>query len=206
MMRRGNKPDKPEEFGSYPPVCTRWEWKPEFTSQYIAIINWLAGIPCICDNRQILPSRGLWLAGNPGTGKSTLMRAIQRYSATYEDYRSSNLPRIMIWRHAKDIVSAFSSEGTAALDKLSHDYETLIIDDLGSEDTATMHFGNSKNVLEEVLSRRYDHNLMTMVTTNMTMDQIKSMYKVRIYDRVREMFNLIYFQGVSHRKKFNPID
>lgn len=204
IMRFGNKANRPDEFGSYPPVCPKWIWKPEFAMQFNAIVNWIAGIPCDIDCNPILPNRGLWFAGNPGTGKSTLMRAIQRYCAITSDYRSPHLPQVMVWRHAKDITSEYAEKGAIALAQFSEEIKTLIIDDLGSEDIETKHYGNDKNVIEEILSRRYDRNLMTMVTTNITTKQVESFYKVRIYDRVREMFNIIEFVGESHRKQFNP--
>lgn len=203
-MRYGNNPESPDVFGSYPPVCKDWIWKPDFAHQYNAIVCWLAGIPCSVDRRQILPQRGLWFEGNPGTGKSTVMRAIQRYCAITSDHRSPHLPQVMVWRHAKDITSEYAAKGAIALAQFSEEFKTLIIDDLGSEDMETMHFGNNKNVMEEILSRRYDRNLMTMVTTNFTMEQVRKHYKDRIYDRVREMFNVISFIGESHRKQFNP--
>lgn len=203
-MRFGNKANRPDEFGSYPPVCPKWIWKPEFTMQFNAIVNWIAGISCNIDCNPILPDRGLWFAGNPGTGKSTLMRAIQRYCAVTSDHRSPHLPQAMIWRHAKDISSEYAEKGAIALAQFSEEINTLIIDDLGSEDIETKHYGNDKNVIEEILSRRYDRSLITMVTTNITTRQVESFYKVRIYDRVREMFNIIEFVGESHRKQFNP--
>lgn len=203
VMRFGNNPDKPEERFYYQPVCPTWVWKPEFSLQYNAITAWIAGIGHLGYSLEVDPTRGLWLAGNPGTGKSTLLRAVKNFCSIYADERSPNLPRHMLWRHAKDIASGYEELGAGYLTELC-DVDTLIIDDLGTEPLATMRYGNSLNVVEELLSRRYDRRKMTMVTTNLKMDQIKKVYRERIYDRVREMFNILEFKGPSHRKEFNP--
>lgn len=203
VMRFGNNPAHPEERHSYPPVCPHWIWKPEFSLQYNAIIAWIIGLPSLGYGLQVDPMKGLWLAGNMGTGKSTLLMAVKNLCAITNDERSPNLSRFMVWRHAKDISSGYEEEGARYLTELCN-VDTLIIDDLGTEPLATMRYGNSLNVVEEVLSRRYDRKKMTMVTTNLKMEQVKEDYRERIYDRVREMFNVIEFIGPSHRKEFNP--
>lgn len=203
VMRFGNNPEHPDERFSYPPVCPSWIWKPEFSLQYNAITAWIVGLQSLGYGLQVDPLKGLWLAGNMGTGKSTLLRAVKNYCAITADERSPNLPRYMVWRHAKDIASGYEEEGASYLSDLCN-IDTLIIDDLGTESLTTMRYGNALNVVEEVLSRRYDRKKMTMVTTNFNMDQIKKVYRERIYDRVREMFNVVEFIGPSHRKNFNP--
>lgn len=206
LIRYGNRPENPREWGSYPAICHEWRWNPEYREQYNAVVCWMLGITTECAGRVIDPCRGLWFVGNPGTGKSSLMRGIRNFCSLYSDPRSGNLPRHMAWRHAKDIVSAYEQEGSEVLDRLSVDIGTLVIDDLGSEDMESRRYGNIKNCIEEILSRRYDRGpqKMTMVTTNLSMDQIRQCYRDRIYDRVREMFNILEFPGTSHRKSFNP--
>ena len=204
IMRFGNGTDYPGERFSYQPVCPSWIWKPEFSLQYNAVTAWIMGISQSSCGICIDPLKGLWLAGNPGTGKSTLMRAVKNFCAINEDPRSPNLPRSMLWRHAKDIASGYEEVGSVYITELC-DVGTLIIDDLGTEPYTTMRYGNARNVAEEVLSRRYDRGNMTMVTTNLTMNQVKEIYHDRIYDRIREMFNVLEFKGASHRKSFNPL-
>lgn len=221
LMRHGHHPDnrllplrewkpydpaKDAEGCSHPPVCPEWVWKPEYSEQYNAVFCWALGIDLKCQGRTVRPRRGLWLMGNPGTGKSTLMKCLKVFCGLYADPRSPNMPRPMLWRHAKDISDEFEQEGSAVLDRYVL-APTLIIDDLGTEDREARNYGSVKNTVEDILSRRYDKGIdsrMTMVTTNLTMDQVKAHYKSRMFDRVREMFNVIEFLGASHRKNFNP--
>ncbi len=203
VMRSGNNVWDPEDRFYYPPVCPSWQWEPQYSLQYNAVTAWLAGLTHLNCGIEVNPERGLWLMGNMGTGKSTLMRAVMNFCAIYADPRSPNLPRVMTWRHAKDIASGYEEHGARYLTDLCN-VETLIIDDLGTESPATMRYGNAINVVEDVLSRRYDRRKMTMVTTNLKMDQVKKIYRDRIFDRVRETFNVLEFLGTSHRKQFNP--
>lgn len=203
IIRHGNNPDRPEAWGSYPAICPDWEWEKDYAPQYNAVLNWMLGIPCECQGHPIAPGRGLWLVGNTGTGKSTLMKAVKHFCAIFSDPRSANMPRSMAWRHAKDIVADYEQYGAKALDDLC-EMPALIIDDLGTEDREATRYGSVKNVVEEILSRRYDRKLMTLVTTNLDWNQVKAFYHTRIYDRIRESFNIIQFAGKSHRKQFNP--
>lgn len=204
LLRMGKNKDHPDEWGSHQPICQSWTWKPEYREQYNAIINWIIGRACKCGDNIILPTRGLWFAGNIGTGKTTLMKTIKNFCSIYSDHRSPNMPRPMLWKHAKDIVCEFELRGSLALHRYCDEVKTLIIDDLGTENREAMHFGSVRNVLEDILSRRYDRGNMTMVTTNLGFGQVKEYYRQRVYDRIRETFNIIEFIGDSQRQVFNP--
>lgn len=204
VMRFGAHADDPDHWHYSPPVCPAWEWKPEHRPQCNALLAWMLGIPCTCCGVPVTPDRGLWLAGQPGTGKTTLMRAVRLFCRTNADSRSPNLPHSMRWIHAKDVVAAYEESGVSALNELIFEVPTLIIDDVGTENMAAMRFGNVRNAVEDVLSRRYDRGKMTMVTTNLDMTDVCKCYGERIFDRVRESFNVIEFLGKSHRVNFNP--
>jgi DNA replication protein DnaC len=58
--------------------------------------------------------------------------------------------------------------------------------------------------MHEVLTQRYKNGLFTSthVTTNLSAEQIKELYGVRVADRMREMFNLISFpENAKSRRK-----
>lgn len=80
----------------------------------------------------------------------------------------------------------------------------FLFDDLGQENTATKFYGTERNVMMEVLAQRYKNGLFTSthITTNLSADQIKEMYGVRVADRMKEMFNLISFpEHAKSRRK-----
>ncbi|MEA4895127.1 MAG: ATP-binding protein, partial [Oscillospiraceae bacterium] len=79
------------------------------------------------------------------------------------------------------------------------DYKLLIIDDLGAERESSYALEQVYNVLNE----RYKNGQPLIITTNLTLDEMKNpknMGYQRIYDRVLELCVPIHFKGESIRK------
>lgn len=78
-----------------------------------------------------------------------------------------------------------------------------LFDDLGQENINTKFFGTERNVMVEVLSQRYKNRLFTTthITTNLSADEIKEKYGIRVADRMREMFNLISFPSTAKSRR-----
>ena len=60
-------------------------------------------------------------------------------------------------------------------------------------------YGNKVNVIEEIILDRYDlfrkHHLITHITTNLDVEDIKEKYGERVLSRMYEMFNFIILGG-----------
>lgn len=83
--------------------------------------------------------------------------------------------------------------------------KTLVIDDLGTENEDFMQYGQRANPLAELLEKRYDlsfhrDRVRTIVTSNLTDQQLKERYGFRVFDRIREMFAVVTVKGDSLRK------
>lgn len=76
----------------------------------------------------------------------------------------------------------------------------LAIEDLGNEPAERNDYGNITNPIVDLLEYRYDNQLYTVITTNLTPQQITGKYGVRIADRFREMLDVVVFKGSSFRK------
>lgn len=139
---------------------------------------------------------GLMFSGNVGNGKSTMMRALQR---TFNWLRSSGLASentgMRIFQ-AKDIAS--DMQWPDDFDTIRR-YTGIALDDLGVEPNEEIIFGNVRTPVIDLLEYRYQNQLFTVVTTNLTKEQRKAKYGERIYDRFREMFFNIVFKGESYR-------
>lgn len=139
---------------------------------------------------------GLMFSGNVGNGKSTMMRALQR---TFNWLRSSGLASdntgMRIFQ-AKDIAS--DMQWPDDFDTIRR-YNGLALDDLSVEPNEEIIFGNVRTPVIDLLEYRYQNQLFTVVTTNLTKEQRKAKYGERIYDRFREMFFNIVFKGESYR-------
>jgi hypothetical protein len=117
---------------------------------------------------------------------------------------------------AKNIADQFETDGEDSMNEFVYlyknalnDYESflqknsgLCIDDLGTEDLK-IHFGNRKNVIGDVIEKRYfcKHvGVLFHATTNLTAEQLKDFYGGRVVSRMREIFNFIELPGEDRRK------
>lgn len=85
---------------------------------------------------------------------------------------------------------------------------TLVIDDLGTETAETVVYGQRSNPLAELLEARYRLSFLrdrtrTLVSTNLTDEEIKSRYGYRVYDRAAEMMQAVTASGKSLRTMEN---
>ena len=83
--------------------------------------------------------------------------------------------------------------------------QTIVIDDVGTEDCPIMKYGTATNLIADVLDRRYyqgfqREGVRTIVTCNLTDKQLQERYGLRIDDRMDEMFTFATVTGKSLRK------
>lgn len=147
---------------------------------------------------------GLLLCGLYGNGKTTLAKAIARLIGfiTERERGYSNRLYMPIYT-AKNICRM-----CAASEKFKEQYDEydelfkkqmMIIDDLGEEPKEVMVYGMIHTPIIDIISERYERQLMTIITTNLDTDELKAKYGGRIYDRFREMLTTIIFENESYR-------
>lgn len=93
----------------------------------------------------------------------------------------------------------FTVNNVSDLMKRYANLPVLIIDDLGAENGVVNHYGTKVNVIEEILSARYDLDKLTFVTTNIV--NPKEVYDKRICSRMNEMFTSVLVDGKDLREK-----
>ena len=76
----------------------------------------------------------------------------------------------------------------------------LIVDDLGVEPREIMDYGNVFTPLVDLITLRYDEQLYTIFTTNLTPSQLEVKYGKRIVDRLNEMVETIVFENGTYRR------
>lgn len=144
---------------------------------------------------------GLLLCGLPGNGKTTLMRAIAS---------------LIDWCNIKDdygeamSVNSYDARDVARINRESYDrfkqvanLPILALDDLGLEPTEVLDYGNVLSPVIDLLSVRYNKQLTTLVTTNLTGKDIRKKYGARIADRFNEMMQVIIFTNATYRGREN---
>ena len=163
---------------------------------------------------------GLFLCGNRGNGKTTMMKALKslyNYLHSDERYRSREdcIPsygfEIVA---AKELVLLAKSYNNSSRDnsadvqryKRLRDVEVLCIDDLGTEPRESLNYGDFVNAAMDMISYRYEQQFCTMATSNLAASDIRSYYDERFADRFREMMHIVDFGNEQSFRTVNQKD
>lgn len=151
-------------------------------------------------------NKGIWLWGNPGVGKTLMMEMFNRNKRLCYDL--AQCPKIT-YEYVKngDIVfeKLVNVKGVIVPDASNffQQHRGVCYNDLGTEPLTSSHYGNPINVMEYIILQSYENKLPYWhrhVTTNLTFDQVKQFYGVRVLDRIKECFNILEVRGESLRK------
>ena len=150
--------------------------------------------------------KGVLLLGEYGCGKTLLMKICRKIFG---------FANIISTRH---IMREFQIEGEKIIDiygrnsfvcgQLGNPIKDRPInycfDDLGLNDAIKNRYGNEINVMAEIISDRYekfiDYKMKSYFTTNKTPEQIEKLYGDLVFDRLKQMSNLVIMPGKSLRK------
>jgi DNA replication protein DnaC len=144
------------------------------------------------------PKFGMMLCGRCGNGKTTLAMAIRDLVAYICRDRNDDGRNGVRQVKALDICVAAKNNPLYFGGLCS--VPMLAIDDLGTEPAEVLSYGNVLSPVIDLLSRRYDDQLFTIVTTNLTPKQIREHYGERMADRFNEMFERIIFDNPTYRQ------
>lgn len=139
----------------------------------------------------------LLLSGTPGTGKTTYLTAIERAAR---------------WAHASDQIAADIRSVKASslgytLKTIPAEWEAvkncklLLVDDIGFSGEAEVvnNYGVNARPVVELLESRYDSRRPTVMTTNLTLPQVRKNYGERIYSRLAELCTVVTMTGKDFR-------
>lgn len=142
---------------------------------------------------------GLMLCGGCGNGKTTFVKAFQqilnKFEIKVDDYYSERYSiRIA---NARDLARACKEDYD---EWRSLCYKRMLaIDDFGTEPLEVMDYGNVLYPITDLLTTRYDRHLFTILTTNLTPQEIRPRYGDRIADRLNEMMGKVIFVNSTYR-------
>ena len=135
---------------------------------------------------------GTIVIGNPGVGKTTLVRKPRMVNAAV----LANEYKI----HGIDAVKAHINS------QIEYQAMTVVIDDLGTEENVR-HFGNTLDPVAYVIQRIYDINqvaeqkIKLIVTTNFNQKELEDKYGIRVIERLWEMCDRVIIEDTNLRKK-----
>ena len=177
---------------------------------YTNLIKWVHGdesMQCLdAESKDICNGnlkRGIYIAGNTGTGKSWALEIILEYSRlmgfqiTFDDKLHQ-----LVWANisADDVCAKFTNTGTIDGYKKTN---IIGIQDLGAEPTESCFMGNKLEVLRTLIESRGDRtDAITLFTSNFPMSHktLIDRYGDRVASRLVEMCNYMEIKGKDRRK------
>ncbi len=186
---------------------------------YENLVRWVQGdtaMMCLDpETKQPIPGRldkGIYIAGNTGTGKSwaleimTVFATIDNIQISFgKDYNGKDIRGCLHWANVRTdtMCEEFSREGSYEKYK---QWKVIGIQDLGAEPAESLYMGNRVDVLRMVLEYRGDRtDRVTLITSNLPINHQKLIdrYGDRVASRLAEMCNYFEIRGTDRRKVRN---
>lgn len=179
---------------------------------YTNFIKWCHGDASIQainpETRQIVSGnlkKGIFIAGNTGSGKSWCLEIMLAYSAAWRFgilFPDDTEPRPLYWQiERSDAICDKFAETGSVIDLKKR--PMLGIQDLGQEPQESLYMGNRVDVVRQLIEYRGDRcDELTFVTSNMKLggDVLMNRYGDRVASRLMEMCNYYEIKGKDRRK------
>lgn len=137
-------------------------------------------------------NKGFLLIGSTGIGKTSTCRKF--FSENNKETSPGQFNK-MYYYDAFDLTREYVNNAS------SNDY-WLFIDDLGTEPPFRNHYGTQESPVLETLLRRTNNIERTGIgrgkvfaTSNLSLDQLKEFYGMRLYSRLSVLFNIVIVSG-----------
>ena len=151
------------------------------------------------------PSKfGVVICGTYGNGKTTLLYALRSTISFlakngYLEKRDISLDVY----DARELTKLYRDRDPETFGKICRT-KLVAIEDMGKEPTEAIDYGTVISPVVELLERRYDGQLFTVVTTNLTPKEIREKYGARIADRFNEMMLVLNFGNAMSFRGIKP--
>jgi hypothetical protein len=141
-------------------------------------------------------TKGLFVYGMPGTGKTEVMQIFERFAAL------NSLPKAFSFTSMAEVyVKAKSDKG---FDPVTPNIQLdRCFDEFGLHTGAVMTFGESLDINEAIIEARYKRfrqgGQLSHFISNMTTAEVQAAFSPMIFDRIRSMCTSVHFKGKSKR-------
>jgi energy-coupling factor transporter ATP-binding protein EcfA2 len=140
-------------------------------------------------------NKGIMLIGNPGAGKSALMRIFQ--------ILVRNVPIKFFSTATSNLHKIYQIEGEIKMNP----YTNMLYEDLNIMPPASF-YGAQKHIPEELVYKRHEfyikYGTTTHFTSNQTLEELAQKYGLYITDRLLEMCNIFKLGGSNQSQSYRP--
>lgn len=142
-------------------------------------------------------TKGLFLYGLPGTGKTEIMQVFERFC------RENDLPKQFQFTSMSEVYA--KAKVDKGFDPVTPNVQLdRCLDEFGRYTGAVTNFGESVDINEVIIEQRYPRfragGQLTHIIANMTPNEADGVFSSMIFDRIRQMCTSIHFEGQSKRK------
>ncbi|MEO5991778.1 MAG: hypothetical protein ABIP68_09095 [Ferruginibacter sp.] len=179
---------------------------PNISDPYHKVFNRiLLGLKKKKGNGSYFKSKGLFINGGVGVGKTAMMRVMQRY---FKD--TGRRFRLVTAGELRDMSETMTIAEIKAIYGANLKCD-LFIDDIGIN-VDVRRYGNTVNIISEIIYERYELYVASGFKLHLTSNAppslkdnpkniptIETIYGARIFDRIKEMCELVVYTGKSLR-------
>ncbi len=146
----------------------------------------------------VAPDRvGLKIMGGTGTGKSTLVKAMQEVINRYNMSRSFGAVGLIIQPALLIADRCLRGDPEMSITAMIKK-PALAIDDMGLEPVTVKYYGSELMPVRDIVHQRINDNAPTIIVTNLNESDILKKYGERLRDRLKDMSTII-LDGDSNR-------
>jgi hypothetical protein len=148
--------------------------------------------------------KGLYIAGNTGSGKSLLMTILAALGNHYHiayDYDGESISITWADIRTDELCSDFILKGAEVVQKAKNS-PIICLNDFGSEPTEQLYMGNRMNIIRQIVEARADKmGMFTLFTSNLPIADkaIDDKYGARVSSRLKQMCNYFILAGKDRR-------
>ena len=169
----------------------KWIFTEEEAAQIANLLRYFINDP----SGQYPLTKGLFVYGAPGTGKTEIMQALSRFTQEYDLTKKFEFVSM----------SAVYDRARKGADEVStQEQQDRCFDEFGRITGTVLQYGNPIDLNESVLEARYirhqRYGQLTHLITNATPNSTKQMFTPALHDRIRSMCTGVLFSGASKRQ------
>jgi len=168
-----------------------------------AMAAWMLRDEDVAAQLSIDLKKGLLLSGPVGTGKTQLMELMRCLPNEEQNYAVHNCAKIA-HDFGRTGIKSLHPFTYGCLERPLKHPQHICFDDLGKE-IITKFYSNACDVMQQIILLRHglfiSKNIITHVTTTLTMREIEFRYGADCRSKMRDMFNKISFANEANDKR-----